>query len=208
MTAARASLAVLALAVLTSIAVGCTSTPETAPETPAEISIGGDRNPVFGKDVAAIQADPVVRDGYTTMLVGAAFLKSTGDVLKDSVSVGDVLQSDFLDGASLGFDIGLAESSDEAIAKKDAYLCLLLEYQLPKESSQRDSVIPSSDLAASDDQGEQLELLHFSNDGEYIDSDHPFAVVVFKAYHDSDTIELTVDGKPYLLDVGALAAPK
>jgi hypothetical protein len=177
---------------------------DSRPPSPVSLSANADAN--LGSSVIAVSADPMEGDDYSVQLVGLTFHKSSGDVLEDGQVVGTGLSAEFADGMARGFDLGFADSSDAEVAKKDAYLCAYVRYQLSSEGGQRDSVIPSSAFSAIDDRDDQLDLIHFSNKDEYINTAYPYAVVIFKTFYDSRSIELRLDGKPYAIDVEALKA--
>ena len=151
-----------------------------------------------------IQSVPTLCAGYKMELVGASFDAATGDAIQDSQFVGTGLSTEhFDDSVARGFDLGF-KNADEEIARKDAYLSLYVKYLLASGEGQRDSVIPSADFSATDDQNETVDFIHASREGEYIDTAYPYGVLIFKAYGDTQAIDFDLNGTPYSIDIDEL----
>jgi hypothetical protein len=192
--------AVLALGAVS----GCAPGSSTSAITPVAVAVSDARDKNLTKDVVALSAEPVAYDGYSMEIIGATFDESTGDVMKDLTIGTGLKRENFDDSTARGFAFGFKNSSNKETAKKDAYVAVYVKYELLGESSQRDSVVPQSEFSAIDDQGERADFLYVSNKDEYIDTKYPYGVLIFKTYSDAKTLELDLNGRPYVIDLALL----
>jgi len=152
-----------------------------------------------------LTAKPATYDGYSMQMIGAQLNKSSGDVLKDVQVVGTGLSREAFDDATArGFAFGFKNSSNSEIEKKDLYLSVYVRYVLPDGAGQRESVIPQTEYSAVDDRGEPVDFIYLSNEGDYIDTDYPYGVIVFKTFDDTQSVRLDLNGTFYVIDLANL----
>lgn len=186
-------------------ASGCAPESSTDAMAPVIVAASDARDKNLTKDVITLSSGPIAYDGYSMEIIGATFDESTGDVMKDLLKVGTGLKREnFDDSAARGFAFGFKNSSDEETAKKDAYVAVYVKYELPGDSSQRDSVVPQSKFSAVDDQGEQADFLYVSNKDEYVDTKYPYGVLIFKTYSDAKSLQLDLNGRTCVIDLTLL----
>lgn len=146
--------------------------------------------------------DTIVKlDEFSFRLTGYKMIASKNDITQDVFSVYEAVQDSIVDSTQLGFDIGFNNSNEE-VSKRDSYLIIKLEYTLNSENtSQRDSIIPNTNISATDNLEDDLILLHNSMKDKYIQIDNPMGALVFKTYKDSKTIHFKINNKKYYLEL-------
>lgn len=164
---------------------------------------GGDTSlPKEVQDSTPLSKDTIVElDDFSFQVSNYYLVKSENDAVKDAINVGEKISNAKFDSTKLGFDIGFNSSKPE-ISNRDSYLILMINYNPDKKiKSQRDSIIPKMDIQASDNEGDDLILLHNSIDGKYIQVDNPIGVFVFKIFGDTETVDFMFDGNAYELEL-------
>lgn len=193
------ALVVCSLIVIT----GCGAEP--AAESVETVAVTNPADSELRKGVAGLTATPAAYDGYSMELIGAQLNKSSGDVLKDVQVVGTGLSREAFDDATArGFAFGFKNSSSSEIEKKDVYLSIYVRYVLPEGAGQRESVIPQTEHSVVDDRGEPVDFIYLSNEGDYIDTDYPYGVIIFKTFDDTQSVSLDLNGTLYALDLAEL----
>jgi hypothetical protein len=157
---------------------------------------GGDTSlPKEVQDSTPLSKDTIVElDDFSFQVSNYYLVKSENDAVKDAINVGEKISNATFDSTKLGFDIGFNSSKPE-ISNRDSY------NPYKKIKSQSDSIIPKMDIQASDNEGDDLILLHNSIDGKYIQVDNPIGVFVFKIFGDTETVDFMFDGNAYELEL-------
>ena len=199
----RASSFFVAIAIMLSFTVGCSSGDTTKQDNEPIILTASaelhDEN--IAGDVPLFSTEPVSCGDCSVSIVGITFTKSSGDAVQDAMLIGNGLDTAFVDATKRGFDIGFMDSSNKEVAKRDAYLCLYLKYSFAGEASQRDSVIPDLDVTVTDHENEQFILIHNSMDETYVNVDYPYGIIILKGYSDSEHVMIKLNDVCYQLDL-------
>jgi len=160
---------------------------------------------IFTDKVIALESEYIDLGDYSISIVGATFDKSKDEVFDDRDLVLNVVDDSFIDQGDLVCNIGMCEMTDKGFKKKDAYVCIYIDYVFDDESiSQSDSTIPQFLISATDNKGYELCLIYNSHEHNCIDIDCTYGLIVFKGYYDSECFTITVNDYEYQLDTALL----
>lgn len=138
-------------------------------------------------------------DNFSFKFLKSYLIKTEGDNFKDIEHICPKISDTSYDSTKLGFDIGFNNSKSE-VSKRDGYLLLKLNYNPDKKiTSQRNSVIPTMDISAVDNKGDDVILIHNSMDDKYINVKKSIGILLFKIFADAKTVDFTFDGNTYKL---------